>query len=106
MGSEMCIRDSFKENHAEETEKSDVAGQFPTAQLWIDYPCCAPEDVLVVQIAEPKSMDPATVTVINVFRILMNVYDGLVRYRSGTLDVDPGLAESWTISDHGKVYTF
>ena len=65
-----------------------------------------PKDVLVIKIVEPKSMDPATVTVVNVFRILMNVYDGLVRYRSGTLDVDPDLAESWTISDHGKVYTF
>ena len=65
-----------------------------------------PKDVLVIKIAEPKSMDPATVTVVNVFRILMNVYDGLVRYRSGTLDVEPGLAESWTISDDGRVYTF
>ncbi len=65
-----------------------------------------PKDVLVIKIVEPKSMDPATVTVVNVFRILMNVYDGLVRYRSGTLDVEPGLAESWTISDDGKVYTF
>ena len=65
-----------------------------------------PKDVLVIKIVEPKSVDPATVTVVNVFRILMNVYDGLVRYRSGTLDVEPGLAESWTISDDGKVYTF
>ena len=66
-----------------------------------------PKDVLVVaQIAEPKSMDPATVTAVNDFRILMNVYDGLVRYRSGTLEVEPGLAESWTISDDGRVYTF
>ena len=66
-----------------------------------------PKDELVVaQIAEPKSMDPATVTAVKVFRILMNVYDGLVRYRSGTLKVEPGLAESWTISDDGKVYTF
>ena len=41
-----------------------------------------PKDVLVVaQIAEPKSMDPATVTAVNDFRILMNVYDGLVRYK-------------------------
>ena len=63
-----------------------------------------PKDVLVVaQIAEPKSMDPATVTAVNDFRILMNLYDGLVRYRIGTLEVEPGLAESWTISDDGKV---
>jgi len=66
-----------------------------------------PPNVLVVgQIAEPKSMDPATVTAVNDFRILMNVYDGLVRYKDGTLEVEPSLAESWTISDDGTVYTF
>ena len=66
-----------------------------------------PDDVLVVgQIAEPKSMDPATVTAVNDFRILMNIYDGLVRYKDGTLEVEPSLATSWTISDDGTVYTF
>ena len=66
-----------------------------------------PKNVLVVaQIAEPKSMDPATVTAVNDFRILMNVYDGLVRYKDGKLEVEPSLAESWEISDDGRVYTF
>ena len=66
-----------------------------------------PPDVLVVgQIAEPKSLDPSTVTAVNDFRILMNVYDGLVRYRDGTLEVEPSLAKSWTISDDGLTYTF
>ena len=42
-------------------------------------------DVLVVgQIAEPKALDPAAVTAVNDFRILMNIYDGLVRYKDGT----------------------
>ena len=66
-----------------------------------------PPNVLVVgQIAEPKSLDPHAVTAVNDFRILMNLYDGLVRYRDGTLEVEPALAESWTISDDGTVYTF
>ncbi|MPV85614.1 ABC transporter substrate-binding protein [Cardiobacteriales bacterium ML27] len=66
-----------------------------------------PKEVLVVgQIAEPKSLDPATVTAVNDFRILVNAYDGLVRYKDGTLSVEPALAESWTISDDGKTYTF
>ena len=66
-----------------------------------------PDNVLVVgQIAEPKSLDPATVTAVNDFRILMNVYDGLVRYKDGTLEVEPSLAKSWTISDDGLTYTF
>ena len=66
-----------------------------------------PEDVLIVgQIAEPKALDPAAVTAVNDFRILMNVFDGLVRYKDGTLEVEPALATDWTISDDGTVYTF
>ena len=66
-----------------------------------------PDNVLVVgQIAEPKSLDPATVTAVNDFRILMNIYDGLVRYKDGALEVEPALAESWDISGDGKTYTF
>ncbi|MCA0940098.1 ABC transporter substrate-binding protein [Salipiger pacificus] len=66
-----------------------------------------PPGVLIVgQIAEPKSLDPAAVTAVNDFRILMNVYDGLVRYKDGTLEVEPALATDWTISEDGTEYTF
>ena len=76
-----------------------VAAPFATAQT--------PPGVLVVgQIAEPKSLDPHAVTAVNDFRILMNVYDGLVRYKDGTLEVEPSLATSWSISEDGTEYTF
>ena len=66
-----------------------------------------PPGVLVVgQVAEPQALDPHAVTAVNDFRILMNVYDGLVRYASGTLEVEPALATAWEISDDGTVYTF
>ena len=66
-----------------------------------------PPGVLIVgQIAEPKALDPAAVTAVNDFRILMNVYDGLVRYKQGTLEVEPALATDWTISEDGTEYTF
>ncbi|MBK0327996.1 ABC transporter substrate-binding protein [Rhodobacteraceae bacterium F11138] len=66
-----------------------------------------PPGVLIVgQIAEPKSLDPAAVTAVNDFRIVVNLYEGLTRYRPGTLEVEPALAESWTISDDGTEYTF
>ena len=66
-----------------------------------------PPNVLVVgQIAEPKSLDPHAVTAVNDFRILVNIYDGLVRFADGTLEVEPALAESWEISEDGKVYRF
>lgn len=66
-----------------------------------------PPDVLIVgQVAEPKSLDPQTVTAVNDFRILINLYDGLVRYKPGSLEVEPALASSWKISKDGKRYTF
>ncbi len=66
-----------------------------------------PPGVLIVgQIAEPKALDPAAVTAVNDFRILMNVYDGLVRYKGGTLEVEPALATDWNISEDGTEYTF
>lgn len=66
-----------------------------------------PPNVLVVgQIAEPKSLDPHTVTATNDFRILVNIYDGLVRFKDGTLEVEPALAESWEVSEDAKTYRF
>jgi len=66
-----------------------------------------PPGVLIVgQIAEPKSLDPAAVTAVNDFRILVNVYEGLVRYKPGTLEVEPALATDWKISGDGTEYTF
>jgi peptide/nickel transport system substrate-binding protein len=66
-----------------------------------------PPDVLIVgQIAEPKSLDPAAVTAVNDFRILVNLYEGLTRYKDGTLEPEPALATDWEISEDGTVYTF
>ena len=66
-----------------------------------------PPGVLIVgQIAEPKSLDPAAVTAVNDFRILVNLYEGLVAYEPGTLEVAPALASDWEISEDGTEYTF
>jgi peptide/nickel transport system substrate-binding protein len=66
-----------------------------------------PPNVLVVgQIAEPASLDPHVSTAANDFRIHVNMYDGLVRNASGTLEVEPALATDWTISEDGLTYTF
>jgi len=63
-----------------------------------------PPGVLVVgQIAEPKSLDPAAV---NDFRILVNLHEGLLQYKQGTLEVAPSLATEWSVSDDGTEYTF
>src|ERR1700688_320957 len=66
-----------------------------------------PKDVLVVgHVAELQTLDPAQAVTISDFRLLCNVYDSLLHYKAGSLDIEPGLAETWTVAPDGKTYTF
>ena len=66
-----------------------------------------PEDTLVIgQVAEPRSLDPHVATTTNDFRILSQVYEGLVRFRQGTLEIEGALAESWETDASGTTFTF
>ena len=35
-----------------------------------------------------------------------NLYEGLTRYKNGTAEIEPALAESWTVSEDGLTYVF
>jgi peptide/nickel transport system substrate-binding protein len=64
------------------------------------------DDLVVSSSDEPKSLDPHVTTSSNDFRILTSVYEGLTRFRRGTLEVEPALATGWTVSKDGKRYRF
>src|ERR1041385_8027474 len=65
------------------------------------------ETTLVVSIAaDPTGLDPEAVLNNTSGFVMATIYDGLVKYKSGTVEVEPGLAESWTISPDGLTYTF
>jgi peptide/nickel transport system substrate-binding protein len=51
-------------------------------------------------------LDPAYETDGNSFMICDNILEALIAYKDESTDLEPGLAESWTISDDGKTYTF
>jgi peptide/nickel transport system substrate-binding protein len=51
-------------------------------------------------------LDPAYETDGNSFMICDNVYEALVEYADESTALEPGLAESWDISEDGKTYTF
>ena len=65
------------------------------------------EGVLTIGRREDSTTFDPIATAQNVdFWVFMNIFDQLVRVdRSGT-KLEPGLAESWTISDDGLTYTF
>lgn len=65
-------------------------------------------DLKVVRIntsAEPDSLDPWLSSASDTEAIFHNVFEGLCLYDEGG-ELIPGLAESWEVSDDGRVYTF
>jgi len=53
----------------------------------------------------PKTLDPAGITDVYSDAMAQRIYNCLVKHSPG-LEVVPDLAESWTVSEDGKVYTF
>ncbi|MBI2994715.1 MAG: peptide ABC transporter substrate-binding protein [Gammaproteobacteria bacterium] len=55
---------------------------------------------------EPQGLDPTIVTGIPEWHIIQALFEGLVAKDPATLEIRPGVAESWTISGDQKIYTF
>ena len=56
--------------------------------------------------SEPQGLDPHIVTGVPEHHIIQALFEGLVVKNPHNLEVEPGVAESWDISDDGKIYTF
>jgi len=65
-----------------------------------------PVTAVFSNIAETATLDPAIVFSSDGFVFARNVYEGLVEYKPGTIDIGPLLAESWETSDDGLTFTF
>jgi len=55
--------------------------------------------------AEPTTLDSAQISDYNSHRAAYGMYDHLLRFKDESTAVEPGLVESWEISDDGLVYT-
>ncbi|MCX7790197.1 MAG: ABC transporter substrate-binding protein [Chloroflexaceae bacterium] len=63
--------------------------------------------IVVGLVAEPTSMDPAHPTDNNtIARVHPNVFETLVKFKQGSYEVEPLVAESYTVSDDNLTYTF
>jgi dipeptide transport system substrate-binding protein len=54
----------------------------------------------------PENFQPAINTTGTSFDAARPVYNRLTEFKRGTVEVGPGLAESWDIADGGKTITF
>ncbi len=65
-----------------------------------------PRALVVAQAAEPLTLDPVRATDSESIEIGGLVYEGLVRWKLGSTDVEPGLATKWEVSPDGKHWRF
>jgi len=54
----------------------------------------------------PENFTPALNTTGTSFDAARPVYDKLTQFKRGSTEVEPGLAESWTVSEDSKTFTF
>ncbi len=72
-----------------------------------EAPAPAKEKVLVFgRGGDSVGLDPAYETDGNSFQVCDNIFEALVFYADESTALEPGLAESWDISEDGKTYTF
>ena len=62
--------------------------------------------LVVSMAADPTGLDPEAVLNNTSGFVMATIYDGLIRYKPGTVEVEPGLAQSWDIASDGLSYTF
>jgi peptide/nickel transport system substrate-binding protein len=67
----------------------------------------APSKILVyARGADSRGLDPAYVDDGESAKVIVNIYDNLVKYKTGSTEIEPALATSWTVSADSKVWTF
>jgi peptide/nickel transport system substrate-binding protein len=65
-----------------------------------------PGTLVVAQASDVMGLDPVRVIDSESIEIGELLFEGLVRWKPGTTDITPGLAERWRVSPDGKRWTF
>lgn len=55
---------------------------------------------------DSTTLDPAFAQEEESYKIISNIFEGLVRFKPGTNEIEPCLAEAWRVSSDGLVWTF
>ena len=74
--------------------------------LFLGWAWAQDSQIVVGLQAEPVTLDAHQLSDYNSSRTAMPMYEGLVRFEDGSTEIEPGLAESWEVSDDGLTYTF
>jgi peptide/nickel transport system substrate-binding protein len=64
------------------------------------------DTLIYAQASDPRTLDPVNTDIAESVHVITNVFDTLVTYHDETIELVPSLAEKWTVSEDGKVWTF
>ena len=78
----------------------------PTTPATTTTPQAAPLTITIGVTDKVTDLDPANAYDFFTWEVLYNTMAGLVRYKPGTTEIEPDLAESWTVLEGGKVWVF
>ena len=86
--------------------KSGVSGTASNAVSQENTKSRAQDTLIYAQGADPRGLDPALVDDGESAKIMVNIYEGLLKYNKDSTKLEPSLAESWDVSADGLTYTF
>jgi len=86
-------------------EEPEAPAEEPVAEAPAEEPAAEVEQVLIWNIgADSKTIDPGLNGSVDGGHVINNTHEGLMREINGKME--PAMAESFTVSDDGLVYTF
>ncbi len=62
--------------------------------------------LIVGRASDAISLDPARITDNESVEVCNQIYESLLRYRTGTTEVEAGLAQTWEVSEDGRQWDF
>lgn len=64
------------------------------------------EQIFINMRDDPRSLDPREVRLLSNINLIKHIYEGLVQENTSTGEIEPALAESYSLSNDGMRYTF
>ena len=88
------------------TYRSLAISMLVATYLLVQVRLASTQEITVRNEVDFSFMDPALITNSNDYTIAVNIYNGLLKYNLKTMEPEPDLARSWSVSPDGLAYTF
>jgi peptide/nickel transport system substrate-binding protein len=64
------------------------------------------DTLIYARAQDSATLDPSLAQDEESYKVISNIFEGLVRFKPGTTEIEPSLAEAWRVSPDGREWTF